>query len=131
MPITLAVLPYRRYSRDVAREAERQGKEVLLHIPLEPRNYPMVNPGTGSLLLSMDREGVQSELTEQILSLPFCLGVSSHMGSSFMEKSESVRWVLSVVKDHGLLFVDSLQISEVGWGGMGSNARCKHGDAGK
>jgi polysaccharide deacetylase 2 family uncharacterized protein YibQ len=110
-PITLAVLPYRRYSREVAREAERKGMDVLLHIPLEPRDYPMVNPGTGCLLLSMGRECVQSEITAQLSSLPFCVGVNNHMGSSFMEQNEQVRWVLSVVRDHGLFFVDSLTTS--------------------
>ena len=108
MPVTLAVLPYQKYSQEVAREGTRRGKEVLLHLPLQPREYPSVNPGTGSLLLSMNREGVQAGLAAALDSLPGCVGVSSHMGSLFTEQEEPMGWLLSVVKERDLLFVDSL-----------------------
>jgi polysaccharide deacetylase 2 family uncharacterized protein YibQ len=108
MPVTLAILPYQRHSRQVAREALRHGKEVILHLPLQPRDYPAVNPGTGSLLLSMDRERVQAEVAQQLDALPPCVGVSSHMGSLFTEDEERMRWVLSVLAERRLFFVDSL-----------------------
>ena len=60
IPVTLAILPYQRHGRRIASEALRHGKETILHLPLQPRNYPEVNPGTGALLLSMDREQVQA-----------------------------------------------------------------------
>ena len=108
IPVTLAVLPYQRYSREVAREAFRHGKEVILHLPLQPKEYPAVNSGTGSLLLSMDREEMQREIAAQLDGLPQCVGVSSHMGSLFTQFAEPVRWVLSVVAERRLFFVDSL-----------------------
>lgn len=106
--VTLAILPYQRHSLEVAREALRHGKEVILHLPLQPRKYPAVNPGTGSLLLSMDRQAIQAEVAQQLDSLPHCVGVSSHMGSLFTERRGPMGWVLSVVGERRLFFVDSL-----------------------
>ncbi len=108
MPITLAVLPYQRYSERIVREAVRHGKEVILHLPLQPRGYPSTNPGTGALLLSMDREGIQTELAQQLDALPQCVGVSNHMGSQFTEQDKYMRWVLSVLSERSLFYVDSL-----------------------
>ncbi|MGW8323203.1 MAG: divergent polysaccharide deacetylase family protein, partial [Thermodesulfobacteriota bacterium] len=79
IPVTLAILPYQRHSRRVAREAILHGKEVILHLPLQPRDFPAVNPGTGALLLSMDREQIQAEVAQQLDALPGCVGVSNHM----------------------------------------------------
>jgi polysaccharide deacetylase 2 family uncharacterized protein YibQ len=108
IPVTLAILPYQRHSQRVAREAIRHGKEVILHLPLQPRDYPEVNPGTGALLLTMDREQIQAEVAQQLDTLPGCVGVSNHMGSLFTEKEAPMRWVLSVVAERDLFFVDSL-----------------------
>jgi hypothetical protein len=108
IPVTLAILPYQRHSRRVAREALRHGKEVILHLPMQPRDFPSVNPGTGALLLSMDREQIQAEVAQQLDALPGCVGVSNHMGSLFTEQEEQMRWVLSVVAERDIFFVDSL-----------------------
>lgn len=108
IPVTLAILPYQRHSQRVAIEAIRHGKEVILHLPLQPRGYPEVNPGTGALLLSMDREQIQAEVAQQLDALPGCVGVSNHMGSLFTEEDVLMRWVLSVVAERHLFYVDSL-----------------------
>jgi polysaccharide deacetylase 2 family uncharacterized protein YibQ len=108
IPVTLAILPYQRHSQRIAREALRHGKEVILHLPLQPRDYPRVNPGTGALLLSMDRERIQAEVAQQLDSLPGCVGVSNHMGSLFTEQEAQMRWVLSVLAERKLFFLDSL-----------------------
>lgn len=107
IPVTLAVLPYRRYSQEVARQAFLRGKEVLLHLPLQPLDYPFTNPGAGCLLLSMSRFKIQSELDAQISSLPFCSGVNNHMGSLFTVKKQPMGWVFSVLKERNLFFIDS------------------------
>lgn len=108
IPLTFSVLPYRPHSQALARKICEKGGEVLLHLPLEPRDYPKINPGVGCLLVTMEKEEIQAELTEQIDSLPCCSGVSTHMGSFFTEFEDPMAWVLAVVKERGLFFVDSL-----------------------
>lgn len=108
IPVTLAVLPYRRHSSEIARRAFDHGKEVLLQLPMQPYDYPAMDPGAGCLMLSMDRTRVQSELDAQIASLPFCVGIHPYMGSLFTERRGPMGWVFSVLRERGLFFVDGL-----------------------
>ncbi|MEW6443610.1 MAG: divergent polysaccharide deacetylase family protein [bacterium] len=112
LPLTYSVLPYRHYSEALSKKICERGGEVLLHVPLEPRDYPEVNPGAGCLLTSMGREAIQSEINDQIDSLPCCAGVSSYMGSSFTESVAPMTWMLAVIRERGLFFVDSLTTPE-------------------
>lgn len=107
IPVSLAVLPYRKFSDEVARKAFHRGKEVLLHVPLEPQEYPMADPGPGCLLVSMGREEIQLELAAQIGSLPHCVGVHPHMGSLFVQKLEPLDSLVAVLREQGLFLVDS------------------------
>lgn len=45
-PLTFAVLPYNHHSVDAARILHAEGKEVILHLPMEPHTYPDEQPGT-------------------------------------------------------------------------------------
>ncbi len=105
--LTVAILPYNTYSDKIARQAFWRGKEVLLHLPLQPQGYPDKDPGPGSLLVDMDRGVIQQELDFEISSLPHCVGVNNHMGSLFTEMQEPMEWVISVLKERDLFFVDS------------------------
>ncbi len=106
-PVTLAVLPYRKHSLEVADMAFKRGREVLLHLPMEPRDFPLIDPGPGCLLVSMDREAIQQELQDQIASLPNCVGVNPHMGTLFTEMPGPMRYVAAVLKERDLFFLDN------------------------
>jgi len=107
-PITISILPHLPYSVAVAREAHRAGKEILLHLPMEPYGYPERCPGSGALLLRMDGDEIMGQLEEDILNVPHISGVNNHMGSSFMEDEEKITVVLRDLKRRGLFFLDSL-----------------------
>ena len=108
VPITISILPHLPYSVAVAREAHRAGKEILLHLPMEPYGYPERCPGSGALLLRMDGDEIMGQLEEDILNVPHISGVNNHMGSSFMEDEEKMTVVLRDLKRRGLFFLDSL-----------------------
>jgi polysaccharide deacetylase 2 family uncharacterized protein YibQ len=44
-PLTFAVLPYNHHSVDAAGVLHAKGKEVILHLPMEPHTYPDEQPG--------------------------------------------------------------------------------------
>jgi polysaccharide deacetylase 2 family uncharacterized protein YibQ len=50
----------------VFRAAREKGREIVLHLPLEPINYPQVNPGPGAVLVTMKPSHV-SALTRKYL----------------------------------------------------------------
>ena len=107
VPLTFSILPFTAHSRSLAFEAPQRGKEVILHLPMEPHGYPSVKPGKGALLGKMNEETLLRQLAQDIESVPNVKGVSNHMGSRFMEDPEKVKIVLSDLKRRGLFFFDS------------------------
>ncbi|MBW2061097.1 MAG: divergent polysaccharide deacetylase family protein [Deltaproteobacteria bacterium] len=106
-PLALSILPYQQYSRKVAQAAHKKGRVVMLHLPMEPAQYPLVNPGKGALLWSMSREEIEARVREAIEDVPFVVGVNNHMGSRFTEDADRMGWVLKEIKKHDLYFLDS------------------------
>jgi polysaccharide deacetylase 2 family uncharacterized protein YibQ len=107
LPITFSILPFAPFSKTLAREAHRKGKEVILHLPMEPRGYPQVRPGEGVLLEKMDEASFFHQLSKDIEAVPHIKGVSNHMGSRLMEDPEKMKIVFSELKRRGLFFLDS------------------------
>ena len=107
VPITFSILPFTPYSKILAGEAHRKGKEVILHLPMEPYGYPQTRPGEGVLLEEMDEARLLRQLSKDIEAVPYIKGVSSHMGSRLMENPEKIRTVFSELKRRGLFFLDS------------------------
>jgi polysaccharide deacetylase 2 family uncharacterized protein YibQ len=107
LPITFSILPFTPYSKILAEEAHRKGKEIILHLPMEPRGYPQIKPGEGVLLEEMDEARLLRQLSRDIEAVPYIKGVSNHMGSRLMEDREKIKIVLSELKRRGLFFLDS------------------------
>ena len=107
-PLAFSVLPHIPHSRSSAEAVHRAGKEVLLHLPMEPHGYPDRNPGRGALFASMTAREIRKILEEDMKSVPRAEGVNNHMGSKFMEEREPLRVVLDVLRGRGLYFVDSV-----------------------
>ena len=106
-PLTVAVFPLLSDSKNAAEKASSNGMEVMLHLPMEPLDYPKANPGEGVLLTSMDDIAIITQLYEDMKSVPGIKGVNNHMGSKFTEDVERMQIVLKQLKDKGLYFVDS------------------------
>lgn len=105
--LTAAVLPNVPHARESAELAHADGREVLLHIPMEPRDYPTVDPGVNALMIDLSTAEVQQRLRDYLHTVPWVVGANNHMGSRFTESREGMRTVLQLLKDQGLFFVDS------------------------
>ena len=107
LPLTFSILPFMPHSKAIAQEAKREGREVILHLPMEPHGFPKAKPGEGALLLGMDEEGLLRQLEKDVEAIPHIKGVSNHMGSRLMEDPEKMKIVLSELKRRRLFFLDS------------------------
>ena len=102
-----AVLPGLPDSADAARALARSGKEVLLHLPMEPDGYPGVRPGPGVVLRSDSDERIAEIVAEDLESVPGAVGVNNHMGSAATADPRVMRAVVRVLADRGLFLLDS------------------------
>ena len=105
--ITLAILPHSPLQRKIATEAYQKGMEVMLHLPMEPVEYPAAKPGPGALLSSMTTDQMISQLEENINAVPFISGVNNHMGSKITAVSTRMYQIFSILKKKDLYFIDS------------------------
>ncbi|HEV8609582.1 MAG TPA: divergent polysaccharide deacetylase family protein [Thermoanaerobaculia bacterium] len=102
-----AVLPGLPGSADAARRLAGSGKEVLLHLPMEPDGYPEVRPGPGVVLRSDTDERITQIVTDDLASVPGAVGVNNHMGSAATADARVMRAVVRVLARRGLFLLDS------------------------
>jgi len=106
-PIAFAVLPHTPHAAEAARFLHAAGKEILLHLPMEPRSYPEESPGAGALMVGMDERQIRRQIQENLAAVPYVSGVNNHMGSRFMEDEARLTVVMEELEKRGLYFVDS------------------------
>ncbi len=111
-PLTFAILPYTPHALECSRIIHNSGHEAILHLPMEPSDYPEVNPGKGAVLTSMDRNEIEKTVRENIKSLPYIVGVNNHMGSKATSDPATMRITLETIRKFGLYFVDSRTTTE-------------------
>jgi hypothetical protein len=105
--LTFSILPNSPFQKNISRLAHSHDIEIMLHLPMEPVEYPEVNPGPGTLLTSMTPDELIEQLEQNLDSVPDARGVNNHMGSRLTAESTQMYQVFSVLKQRGLFFVDS------------------------
>ena len=106
---SVAVLPYQEYTRESAEIAHRLGKEVMLHLPMEPIGYPGPgrDPGPNAILYNLSEPEVRRRVRMALDEVPHRAGVNNHMGSRITPDRTRMGWVLQEIKARKLFFVDS------------------------
>jgi polysaccharide deacetylase 2 family uncharacterized protein YibQ len=106
-PLTLSVLPYLRYTQITAQEAHRRGREIMLHLPMEPEPGEHLSPGQGAILVGMNAAKVQKTVENDLAAVPYVAGVNNHMGSRATQDAALMADVIKTLADHQLYFIDS------------------------
>lgn len=109
-PLTLAVIPERPKTKDVAQAAHAAGFDVLIHQPMESVN-PAVAAGDGAILSNMSDSQIADMVEKHIADMPEAAGMNNHLGSKVTQDAELMRVVMKKLKERGLFFVDSMTIS--------------------
>ncbi|MEH0020911.1 MAG: divergent polysaccharide deacetylase family protein [Desulfobacter sp.] len=105
--ITFSILPFSPYGKTIARKLSAKGAELMLHLPMEPTEYPRVNPGPGALLSSMSPDALLKQLRKDLDAVPGVVGVNNHMGSKLTAESDKMHQIFTVLKTKNLFFIDS------------------------
>lgn len=105
--LTFAVLPDGPYSKRLAALASRQGREVMLHLPLEPdKELDTVLPEE---VLSADLPPalLRARVRDALVKVPQAVGMNNHMGSAFTRDRDAMRVVLTEIAERDMYFIDS------------------------
>ncbi|MDD5060273.1 MAG: divergent polysaccharide deacetylase family protein [Candidatus Omnitrophica bacterium] len=104
-PLTCAVLPNLKNSKTVAEDLHSFGLEIILHLPMQPKEKYNLEKNT--ITLGMNGKKIKEIIDRDLASVIYAKGVSNHMGSAITENRKSSLLVMSEVKKHNLYFLDS------------------------
>jgi polysaccharide deacetylase 2 family uncharacterized protein YibQ len=106
-PLTFSMLPFGRFNHEIVAAARAKGHEIMLHLPMEPNEYPQVDPGPGALLSQMTPDQLIDQLNRNLAQFTALKGVNNHMGSRLSASPERMRQIFSILKKRGLYYIDS------------------------
>ncbi len=105
--ITFSFLPFAPFKKKIRDDALRAGHEIMLHLPMEPKEFPRVNPGPGALLADMSPDELIAQLERDLADIGPVKGVNNHMGSRLTAMDAQMRQIFTILKKRKLFFIDS------------------------
>ncbi len=107
-PVACSILPHTPYAARVAQAAHSAGKEVLLHLPMQPMNDK--DPGFGALTLETSEQELRRLLYANLDAVPHVVGINNHMGSLLTRHPGHMAWLMNNLREdpRQLFFVDSM-----------------------
>jgi len=103
--ITYSFLPYAPHARKLANLANKNQKEIMLHLPMEAKNGKALGPG--GLTVAMSKPVFDLELQHNLSAIPYIKGVNNHMGSLLTQRLEPMIWLMEKLVEKQIYFVDS------------------------
>ena len=105
--ITFSILPFAPFGKLISEKLYAKGSQIMLHLPMEPVEYPRINPGPGAILSMMSPDILLEQLRKNIKAVPYIAGVNNHMGSKLTSRSDQMNQIFTILKKENLFFVDS------------------------
>ncbi|WP_035069119.1 divergent polysaccharide deacetylase family protein [Nitratidesulfovibrio termitidis] len=107
-PVTFSVWPRSSHAREAAALAHKAGREVMIHLPMEPVRYPQVKPGPGAILSGQQPEEMAALVRDAVRRVPYAVGLNNHMGSRATQNAAAMRTVCETLDGTGMFVLDSM-----------------------
>lgn len=103
--VTFSILPFAQYTDFFVEQAERQGRDIMLHMPME--SLERQNWGERALLSTMYPEEIAFTLNAALSDVPGAVGLNNHMGSRLTQLTLPMASVMRELSRRDLFFIDS------------------------
>ena len=103
--VTYALIPHTPVAEWFANQAHARNREIMLHAPMSHIHEDTLHASLLNNGLSESEFIVR--LTDALDSLPHIRGLNNHMGSQLTQESEPMGWLMRVLNQRGLFFIDS------------------------
>ena len=105
-PVACAFLPRERYTVALADAAHHNGKEVMLHLPMDSVDRRALDEG--AVTLDMTEREFISTVQANLALLPHAVGINNHMGSLLTRHPGHMSWLMrEIQRRQPMFFVDS------------------------
>ncbi len=105
--VCFAIMPDTPRSDEAMDAAKQNGHEYLIHVPMEPINYPRENPGDNAIYIQLSEGEIERRMERYIRQIPGSIGINNHMGSMATSDETAMQAVMRTLKKNNLSFVDS------------------------
>lgn len=106
-PVTYAVLPGAPRASQMAIAAHDDGKEVLVHLPMEAAAGGG-NAEPDQITIDTSQARFAATLEAALATVPHAIGINNHRGSLLTQHPGHMQWLMEAILEYdGLFFVDS------------------------
>lgn len=105
--VTVAISPYARTPQTWIEQAFKQGRDVLIMVPMEPNSFPTVDPGPDTLMRDAPTIQTLERLHTVLGKMQGYIGIINDTGSRFTANEIAVGPVLDDIAKRGLMVVDA------------------------
>lgn len=86
--------------------ARRQGHEIIMQVPMEPFDYPAVDPGRNTLTVAAKPVENRDRLYHSLSRITNYTGVMNYMGARFVTDDAAMRPLFTELGQRGLMYLD-------------------------
>lgn len=86
--------------------ARREGHEIVMQVPLEPFDYPNVDPGRNTLTVDAAPEENRDRLYWALSRITNYTGIMNYMGGRFVADQNAMQPLFGELARRGLMYVD-------------------------
>jgi len=87
-------------------ESRRKGHEILMQVPLEPFDFPSVNPGRNTLTVDAGADENIDRLHQTLARTTNYTGVMNYMGARFVADRQAMSGLVEELAKRGLMYLD-------------------------
>ncbi|WP_040976795.1 divergent polysaccharide deacetylase family protein [Necropsobacter massiliensis] len=106
--VSVAIIPSAPYAEQRNRQAQQQGRDILIHMPMQPLSNQKIEPGGLTLGMSQDEVNRRVQNAKNIVS--HAIGMNNHMGSAATADTDLMTKLMSALHAQHLFFLDSRTI---------------------
>jgi len=103
--LVYSFLPGTPYATILAELAHEKGKQVIVHIPMEPEHHRKLGPD--ALTDCMPEQDYKATIINALQSVPHAVGLNNHMGSLLTQLPRPMKWLMEILLKEKLFFLDS------------------------
>ncbi len=104
--VTLAFAPQGNSLDRWMQAARRKGHELVMQVPLEPFDYPNVDPGRNTLTVAADADENARKLHASLARTTNYTGIMNYMGARFVADQSAMEPLMEELGERGLLYLD-------------------------
>ena len=108
--ISVAIIPAAPHARARNQEAKFQGRDILIHMPMQPVSAVKIEDG--GLHLGMSSAQVNDRVNTAKNIVNYAIGMNNHMGSAATADPQLMTYLMTALKEKHLFFLDSRTIGK-------------------